>query len=212
MRLGGIDLTKGDHLKKLSKISTQFFNGPFVVIHSVGDFWCHRPLDECGLRVATKMIKSHYLTLYGVIYSLIPLMLRRGGGRFIAFSCNSVSYNYPEMAPFTSAKAAVESLIKCVANEYSGEGIQANALQLPTIRTSKVLRAKPKGDHDSYITPEELARIVITDLSVSSAYISGSVVKVFRHSDSFYHKAYFERNPTGRSSTTHPRQRRGHRA
>jgi len=198
-RVGGLDLTNAAHLEKLACEVTAFFDGPFSTIHSVGDFWRHRPLDECSILDAEKMYRSHYLTLYGVIHSLIPTMRSIGGGKFIAFSCNSVVYNYPEMAAFTSAKAAVECLIKCVANEYSGEGVQANVLALPTIRTQKVEKDKPQGDLGNYIRPEELASIIIEQVETLSEYINGNVIRVFRHSDSFYHEAYFMRNPSGSS-------------
>jgi len=46
------------------------------------------------------------------------------------------------MAAFTSAKAACECLIKCIANEYSQYGIIANAIALSTILTPKVKKSK----------------------------------------------------------------------
>ena len=201
-RIGEIDLTKQEHLEILSSEASSFFDEPFTVIHSVGDFWTHRPLDECGIDVAARMMESHYLSLYGVVSATISIMRTLRGGRFIAFSCNSVSQNYPEMSPFTSAKAAVECLMKCVANEYSGEGIQANAVAMPTILTSKVLQNKPQGDHPNYITAEELAQFVVNEMATASLYMNGNVIKIFRYSPSFYHQAYFERNPSGRSSTS----------
>ncbi len=196
--LDGIDLTLVEDLELVSKKAKEIFNKEFTVIHSVGDFWQHKPLDQCNVNMADSMMKSQYLTLYGVIHSLIPIMKDVGGGRFIAFSCNSVNYNYPELAPFTASKAAIEALIKCVANEYSMENIYANAIALPTIKTEKVSISKPNGDQSNYITGAELAEIIINEISTLSKYITGNVIKVFKHSDTFYSKSYFERNPSGR--------------
>jgi NAD(P)-dependent dehydrogenase (short-subunit alcohol dehydrogenase family) len=126
-------------------------------------------------------------------------MVSRGGGRLVAFSCNSIQHNYPEMAPFTAAKAAVETLVKCIANEYSTAGIQANALALPTIRTPKVCESKDLPDEEDYVAPAELARIVLDEILCLSSYVNGNSIKLFKPSSAFYRTSYFDRNPSGRS-------------
>jgi len=88
----------------------------------------------------------------------------------------------------------VETLIKCVAHEYAEHGISATALALPTIRTAKVLVEKPQGDHENYISVEDLARIVFDVLKLPPT-VNGNVVKVYKHSKTFYHSSYFDRNP-----------------
>jgi 2-deoxy-D-gluconate 3-dehydrogenase len=119
----------------------------------------------------------------------------KGGGKIIAFSCNSVIYNYPEMAAFTSVKAAVEGLIKAISNEWAGKGVSANAFALPTIKTKKVIDSKKVEDFKDYITPDELADIVLSFLKLPHNYINGSIIKLFKYNSSFYSKSYFERNP-----------------
>jgi len=193
--LRGVDLTQDAHLAQLRREVENLFTGPFSIIHSVGQFWEHKPLDRTPLSEAREMMLSHYFTLFGLAHSLLPLAAKRGGARIVAFSCNSVAYNYPEMAAFTSAKAAVESLVKCIANEWSKDGIVANALALPTIRTDAVLGLKPNGDHQNYITPDELAEVVLNVVHGASQYMNGNVIKLVKHSPTFYHEAYFSRNP-----------------
>ncbi len=198
--MDGIDLTNQEHLNQISIKVKEIFTNEFTVIHSVGDFWYHKPLEECTMQMADSMMRSQYLTLYGVIHTLIPIMKNVGGGRFVAFSCNSVLYNYPELAPFTASKAAIETLIKCVANEYSGEKIYANAIALPTIRTEKVVDSKPQGDQKNYISDLELADIILNEIAILSKYVTGNVIKIFKHSDTFYNQGYFERNPSGKTN------------
>lgn len=193
--LPNIDLTKEECLMQLCEKTRDIFDGPFSIIHSVGKFWEHKPIQETKFSEARNMIMSHYYTLFGVAKYLLPLAASQGGGRLLAFSCNSVLYNYPEMAAFTSSKAAIECLVKCIANEWSKDGIVANSLALPTIRTKKVLKLKRNGDHENFITPNELAQIVLDVLGKMSPYMNGNVIKLVKYSDSFYHEAYFDRNP-----------------
>jgi 3-oxoacyl-[acyl-carrier protein] reductase len=188
------DLTNEDNLKTLQSTTQELFDQPFTAIHCVGDFWYHRPLINTTFDDARKMIESHYLTLFGLAHSILPVQKELKGGKLIAFSCNSVGFNYPEMAAFTSAKAAVESLIKCIANEYSEYGIVANAIALSTIRTEKVEKSKDPKYFDGYITAEELAKLVLEAISELSPLVNGNVIRLLKYSKYFYHEGYFQRN------------------
>lgn len=193
--LTGIDLADPASLDRLRDAVSSKFSGPFSVIHSVGDFWVHRALVDTSFETIQSMVSSHVLTLFGAARWLTPLMQERGGGKLVAFSCNSVGYNYPDMSPFTASKAAVETFIKCYANEHAEFGISACALALPTILTETIVQEKPHGDHANYITPEQLAEIVIGQILPQSPEINGTVVKLFKHSPTFYHSSYYARNP-----------------
>jgi NAD(P)-dependent dehydrogenase (short-subunit alcohol dehydrogenase family) len=141
------------------------------------------------------MMESHYLSLMGVARFLTPILLKKGGGRLLAMSCNSVAYNYPDLSPFTAPKAAIESFIKSYANEYAEFSISATAVALPTMRTPKVLDDKTDGDHENYIDPEEFASIVLDQLLPQSPYLTGNTVRLVKYSRTFYHSSYFDRNP-----------------
>jgi NAD(P)-dependent dehydrogenase (short-subunit alcohol dehydrogenase family) len=200
--LSGIDLTDEAALQILSNTVKHAFTEPFSILHCVGDFWIHRPLIETTLPEVSRMLSSQITTLFGAAMALTPTMIANGGGRLLAFSCNSVVYSYPDMSPFTASKAAIESFIKCYANEHSEFGISACALALPTIRTATVLKEKPQGDHKNYVTPESLAEIIVQQVLTQSPVLNGNVIKLFQHSPSFYHSSYYDRNPRTKKAPT----------
>ena len=193
--ISGIDLLNEADLTRLVSEVDAKFTGPFSVIHSVGNFWIHKPLVETSFAEVRAMIESQLLTLFAVARVLTPLMISRQGGRLVAFSCNSVTYSYPDMSPFTASKAGIESFIRCYANEHAEFGISASALALPTIRTPKVLMEKPTGDHANYMQPEELAEFILDHVLIMPNEANGNVIKVFKHSPTFYHSSYYDRNP-----------------
>jgi len=193
--LDNVDLNSEDDLITFSEKVKSTFSDKFVLIHSVGNFWDHKTLTDTQYGEAVNMMDSHYNTLYGCIKYLIPIFKQLNGGRIIAFSCNSVGFNYPEMAAFTSAKAAVETLIKCTANENSKYGIVANAIALSTIKTEKVINSKLKKYHNQYITEQELLEVV-DNLINASSLINGNIIRILKHSEYFYNEGYFQRNPS----------------
>ncbi len=193
--IDGIDLTKEADLERVADAVGTRFREPFSVIHSVGDFWEHKPLVKTPFPEIEAMLRSQTLTLFGVARFLTPVLIRNGGGRLVAFSCNSVGYCYPDMAPFTASKAAVEVFLRCYAHEHSTYGIAASSIALPTIRTRTVKTAKPTGDHKNYITPEALADYVIDHVLSAPLEETGNTYRVFKHSHTFYNRSYYDRNP-----------------
>lgn len=199
--ISGIDLLNEADVARLAiEIDTRFTR-PFSVIHSIGNFWTHKPLVETSFAEVRGMIESQLLTLFAVASALTPLMIARKGGRLVAFSCNSVGYSYPDMSPFTASKAGIESFIRCYANEHAEFGISASALALPTIRTRKVLIEKPTGDHANYIPPDELAEFILEHVLAVPSEVNGNVIKVFKHSPTFYHSSYYDRNPRQKATS-----------
>lgn len=189
-----IDLTNENDLLRLRSFVASKYISPFTVIHSVGDFWAHKSVTNTSFSEVISQINSHYVTLFGVMKSLIPIMKTVGGGKFVAFSCNSVKYNYPDMAAFTSAKAAVECLVRCVAHEQSKYNILCNAFALPSIKTNSVIATKPEEFHENYPTLNELTNCIEQTIESLSPLSNGNIISLFKYSDSFYNKGYYQRN------------------
>ena len=162
------------------EVACNNLSGYIYLIHCAGDFWYHKSIINTDIEETKNMIQSHYLSLFNVIKTMIPIMMRAGGGKILTFSCNSVSYLYPEMAAFTSAKAAIECLVKCTANENSKYSIVANCLALSTTLTEKVKLSKDQKYHSDYITINELVDVIKETLNLSPL-INGNILKVLKY-------------------------------
>lgn len=192
----GYDLTESSSIEPLKHQIDSFFkrNEGFNVIASVGDFWEHYLLEEVDYDEAIRMTNSHYATVYcAALITLPPLRERKTGGNFITFSCNSVRYLYPRMAPYCAGKAAVEAFTQCMAHEYAQYGIVANCLRLSSLSTEETITSKPHGDSEHYMSPRELAKTICALCESPNAYVNGSIIELYEYSDSFYGQGYLER-------------------
>ncbi len=189
----GVDLFKFHDYNEIIRFIDSTFNEPFSLIHTAGDFWEHLPFLEVELDTAINMMNSHYGTLYAVCHALLPIMIKKGGGKIITYSCNATNYNFPNMLPFTAAKAAVEATIKCIAHEYSQHNIVANAIAISSLKTEANKRSKPYGDYEHYLSLEELGYTTLDLLNQRGKLMNGSVINCFEHSDSYYNQGYFQR-------------------
>jgi NAD(P)-dependent dehydrogenase (short-subunit alcohol dehydrogenase family) len=190
--IDGCDLTKPEYCQQLAD-AAKGFRGPFGLVHSVGDFWDHVPFLDFGPQEANRMFASHVTTFYNVLQSIVPIMRSHKGGSCIAFSCNSVRYNYPWMASFTASKSAVDSLVRSLSNEYSGDNLRFNSLVLASLRTRKVRFSKPHGDFAHFIPAKDIVPVIKFLLSKDSYLVNGNTINLFRHSDQFYSSGYFQR-------------------
>ena len=173
------DLTERDCCCRLAKAVDEAFDGPFGFIHSVGDFWDHPAFLDFGPDEAAQMFSSHVTTFYNVLQAIVPVMEAKGGGSVVAFSCNSVRYSYPNMAAFTAAKSAVDSLVRSLANEFSGKRIRFNSLVLASLKTAKVQRSKPHGDFAHFIPPADIVPTIRFLMSDEAYLVNGNTISMF---------------------------------
>lgn len=191
--LPGIDLTEEADLERLASEADRILPTRFDIVNAAGQWFTQRSFLDIPFAEVNSLMRSNYLTAYGVAKYLIPLVVARKGGHFVTFSCDSVNHHYPWMAPYTASKAAVQSLTVSVANEFAQHGVIANSLVLSTLLTERDRRLKPYGDHEHWLSPEDVAREIIGMLCDEVGLLNGNSIKLFRYSDSYFHRSYFER-------------------
>lgn len=189
----GIDLLDIKPEDKIIKEIESFFDGNFTLIHSSGDFWWHLPFLEFSTKEAKDMMDSHYGTLYNVLQNILPIMIKKGGGKILTFGCNATEQHFPNMLPFTAAKAAVDATIKCIAHEYAKQNIVANSIALSSLKTPKNHESKINGDFEHYLDLNELSETVMEIADLSNNLANGNVIHCYNYSDSYYGEGYFHR-------------------
>lgn len=193
LHCANLDLTNEQNISTLTSEADRFFKTGFHVVNCVGNFPGYKSLQDVGVSEASQIFNSNVLTVYAAAHALLPLMQIRGGGHFIAFSSHTDYQCYPLMATFTSAKAAVESLIQSIAHEYSKHNIIANTLALATLATETEMKLKPHGDHANWLQLAQVCSLIRELVQSPFSIMNGNTLHLYNHSDSFFHQSYFER-------------------
>lgn len=191
--LASMDLTCSDALERLATTVQGAFRGAFGIVNCTGYFPGYMKCGDLPLSEARKVMESNFLTLYGVVHTLLPLMLESGNCDLVTFSAHSQYQCYPLMGAFNSAKAAVEAFTLTLSNEYLHAGIRANCFALATMLTPQEVEMKPHGDHSKWLMPEEVALRVVELLERADPIISGNIIQLFKHSDSYFGQSYLSR-------------------
>jgi NAD(P)-dependent dehydrogenase (short-subunit alcohol dehydrogenase family) len=115
-------------------------------------------------------------------------MIHSGGGAIVATSSIAGVLTHRLMAPYCTSKAAVEMLIRCVADELGPLGVRANAVRPGLVPTE--LAAPLAGDQavvDDYLdqmplrrlgTPDDVAAAVRYLAGPESAWVTGQMFAV----------------------------------
>lgn len=188
-----VDLLKVNDKSEVVVEIGNFFQSSFNIIHSAGDFWFHLPFLEFDTNAAINMMNSHYGTFYNVLQIFLPHLIKNKGGKILTFSCNATDFHFPNMLPFTAAKAAIDATVKCIANEHSKDGIVINSIALSSLKTEQNKGSKPYGDYDNYLDLDDLSNKVLEVLNMQGEYLNGNILKCFNYSESYYNEGYFQR-------------------
>lgn len=191
--LSGIDLLDTGDLTRLVAAVEKWSADKFHIVNCVGYFPGYMPIDAMPLSEARTVFDSNVSTLYATASAFLPVMRAKGGGHFIAFSSHAVPHSYPLMAAFLAAKAAVDSLVRSIANEWARDGIIANALAIATLDTPTERHMRPAADNRDWLHVEQILRYVEDMVRPAFSIMNGNTIHLYNYSEGFFHQSYFDR-------------------
>jgi NAD(P)-dependent dehydrogenase (short-subunit alcohol dehydrogenase family) len=161
---------------------TQFygqFNDLWVSIHLVGAFDIS-PIEKTSLQQFRGMFDTNAVTCFLCCREAVKAMRRGGsGGRIVNVSSRPALVPTGGMIAYTTSKAAVSSITRCLAEELKGDGILVNAV-VPSIMDTPANRAAmPKADFSKWPKVEEVARAILWLAGDENALTNGALVPVY---------------------------------
>jgi NAD(P)-dependent dehydrogenase (short-subunit alcohol dehydrogenase family) len=157
--------TAGDDLRALVNLGGGFAMGDRVHATPVDDF-------EAQLRLN---LRPTYL----MCAAAIPVLLDAGGGAIVCVSSRAALQPFSGAAGYITAKAAVLAFVDALHEEYRDDHIRTNAILPSTIDTPANRTSMPDADFDTWVKPEEIARVIAMLCSDDARVTSGAHVPVY---------------------------------
>lgn len=86
---------------------------------------------------------------------------------------------YRGAVAYATAKAAVLAFARAVAADYRDDAVRCNAVLPSVIDTPANRSAMPGADHEKWVAPEEIARVIRFLCSDESGATSGAEIPVY---------------------------------
>lgn len=110
--------------------------------------------------------------------AVLPWLQRSGGGRIVNVGALGAVKGTSGMGAYAASKAGVMRFTEALADEVKQQGITVNAV-LPSIIDTPANRADmPKANHDRWVKPRDVARVIAFLLSDAASAVTGALVPV----------------------------------
>ncbi len=149
------------------------------LVNLVGGFAFGGRVHETPIEEFEKQFELNLRATYLMTQATLPHLLESGGGSIVCVGTRAALQPFRGAAGYVSSKAAVIAFAQAVAVEYRDDGIRCNVI-LPSVIDTPANRASmPNADHERWVKPAEIARVIAHLLSDDSAPTSGAAIPVY---------------------------------
>jgi 3-oxoacyl-[acyl-carrier protein] reductase len=176
IELGGVDLTDAAQAKTAIDTVAAHFGGLDALVNIAGGFAFE---EVAGGEVKTwqRMYALNVLTALNASRSAIPHLVASGTGRIVNVGAMGALQAGAGMGPYAASKAGVHRLTEALAAEWKGK-ITVNAVLPSTIDTPANRASMPKADFAKWVTPQELADVILFLTSDAASAVTGALLPV----------------------------------
>ena len=176
--VGGVDLTSLAAAEKAMASVKAKFGRVDVLLNIAGGFQWDTIADG-KVDSWDRMYAMNLKTAHNACKAALPYLLESGEGRIVNVGAGSALHAASGMGPYAASKSAVHRLTESLADELKLKGVTVNAV-LPSIIDTPANRASsPGADFSKWVSPAEIARVVLFLAGPDARIVSGAHVPVY---------------------------------
>jgi NAD(P)-dependent dehydrogenase (short-subunit alcohol dehydrogenase family) len=176
IELGSVDLSDAAQAKKAIEAAAAHFGRLDALVNIAGGFTFEAVADGDGTSWQ-RMYALNVLTALNTSRAALPHLAASSAGRIVNIGAMGALQAGSGMGPYAASKAGVHRLTEALAAEHKGK-ITVNAV-LPSIIDTAANRASmPKADVSKWVTPLELADVILFLVSDAASAVTGALIPV----------------------------------
>jgi NAD(P)-dependent dehydrogenase (short-subunit alcohol dehydrogenase family) len=176
IELGGVDLSDAAAAKKAIDAVVAHFGRLDALVNVAGGF-AFETVAEGDPKIWQRMYALNVLTALNASRSAIPHLAASAAGRIINVGAMGALQAGSGMGAYAASKAGVHRLTEALAAEWKGK-ITVNAVLPSTIDTPANRASMPSADFSKWVTPQELANVILFLVSDAASAVTGALLPV----------------------------------
>ncbi len=150
-----------------------------VLVNLAGGYAGGNPIERVTVDEWEGMMNLNLRTVFLTCRAVLPIMRQQSYGRIVNIAAMPALTSGANKGPYAISKRGVISLTETIADETKGTGITANALTPSIILTEANKKSMPGADFSKWVTPEDIAEMIVSLISRHARSISGNVIKMY---------------------------------
>jgi NAD(P)-dependent dehydrogenase (short-subunit alcohol dehydrogenase family) len=176
IEFGGVDLTDATEARTAIDAAASHFGKLDVLINIAGGFTFETVADG-DPKTWQRMYAQNVLTALNASRAAIPHLAASRAGRIVNVGAMGALQAGAGMGAYAASKAGVHRLTEALAAEWKGK-ITVNAVLPSTIDTAANRASMPNADFAKWVSPEELANVILFLASDAASAITGALLPV----------------------------------
>jgi NAD(P)-dependent dehydrogenase (short-subunit alcohol dehydrogenase family) len=176
IEFGGVDLSDAAQAKKAIDAVAAHFGKIDALVNIAGGF-AFETVAEGDPKTWQRMYALNVLTALNASRSAIPHLTASSTGRIVNVGAMGALQAGAGMGAYAASKAGVHRLTEALAAEWKGK-ITVNAVLPSTIDTPANRASMPTADFAKWVTPQELADVILFLVSDAASAVTGALLPV----------------------------------
>ena len=178
MYWGESDITVESGAAKFVRETSERWGGVGILVNCAGGYAGGEKIGEVSAATFEEMLTANLRTAFLMCGAVLPLMREAKRGRIVSIAAMAALSQAPSRGAYAISKRGVVTLTETIAEEVKGTGITANAIAPGIILTPANRASMPSADTSRWVTPEEIAALVLFLCSEDARSVSGNVLKL----------------------------------
>jgi NAD(P)-dependent dehydrogenase (short-subunit alcohol dehydrogenase family) len=176
IEVGGVDLSDAAQAKAAIDVAAKHFGRLDALINIAGGF-AFETVGDGDIKTWQRMYALNVLTALNASRAALAHLAASSAGRIINIGAMGALQAGSGMGPYAASKAGVHRLTEALANEWKGK-VTVNAV-LPSIIDTQANRdSMPNADFSKWVTPQELAEVILFLASDAASAVTGALIPV----------------------------------
>jgi len=176
IELGGVDLADSAQARKAIDTAAAHFGRLDALVNIAGGFTFETVADG-DIKSWQRMHALNLLTALNASHAALPHLTASSAGRIVNIGAMGALQAGAGMGPYAASKAGVHRLTEALAAEHKGK-ITVNAVLPSTIDTAANRASMPKADFSKWVTPQELAEVILFLAGDAASAVTGALIPV----------------------------------